>query len=46
MGKSASGDWFMFTVSVIKEVDPIKYWVMPGDTFMLFLRKQYLEINW
>ena len=36
----------MFTVTVIEEVDPIKYWIMPGDTFMLYLRKQYSEINW
>ncbi|XP_063686445.1 uncharacterized protein LOC134820153 [Bolinopsis microptera] len=46
MGKSGSGDWFMFTVTVIDKVDPISYWVMHGDTFAISLRKQYSDIKW
>ena len=46
MGKSDTGDWFMFTVSVIDKVDPINYWVMPGDNFSISLRKQYPDIKW
>ena len=46
MGKSSSGDWFMFTVTVIDKVDPIGYWVMQGDTFAISLRKQYSDIKW
>ena len=46
MGKSSSGDWFMFTVTVIDKVDPISYWVMQGDTFAINLRKQYSDIKW